>query len=143
MMRASVARAAGFAQVAAALLLCVVGVRFAVAGMLFAIEAREPALASAAGVQPAAPVAKPSAKPASGGAPSVASGSPLRVPLVVQSSDERAEVLVGGSSVGHTPYLGEVSCKAGERLKIDVLPRKGPPRSFEPRCAPGAIRLGP
>lgn len=141
MMRASVGRAAGFAQLGAAVLLSVVSVRFAVAGMLFAIEERTPTLASAAGV--GQPPPKPPAKPPEKGGPTVPSGTALRMPVVVNSPENRAEVLIGGSSVGHTPYLGEVSCKAGEPIKIDVLPKKGLPRSYERRCAPGGIQLGP
>lgn len=142
MIRQGVARASGWAQVAAALLLAAVGVRFAVSGMLFAIGERAPKLGETApsALPTASSAPAPPPKPTG---PTATLGAPLRLSLVVTAEQERSEVLVDGVQVGQTPYLGEVSCKAGELVRIQLLPPKGPPSSFERRCAPGTLRIGP
>ena len=53
---------------------------------------------------------------------SVPKGAPLRLMLSVLAGPERSEVFVNGSPLGLTPYLGDLSCKQGEPLRIEVVP---------------------
>jgi len=142
MIRQSVGRAASWAQLCAALLLAVAGARFGVAGLLFAVRAQAPELSSATSPAPPAPASAIAPVPPPTG-PTVKVGAALRVPIVVNAKQERSEVRVDGVRVGHSPYVGEVSCKAGEQVKIDVLPPQGVPLSFERRCAPGTLHIDP
>jgi hypothetical protein len=50
------------------------------------------------------------------------SGAPLRLMLSVVAGPERSEVFVNGSRLGLSPYLGDYTCKAGEPLRIEVVP---------------------
>jgi hypothetical protein len=52
-------------------------------------------------------------------------GAPLRLMLSVNAGPERSDVYVNGSRIGQSPYLGDYSCKQGERLRIEVVPPKG------------------
>ena len=49
-------------------------------------------------------------------------GAPLRLMLSVVAGPERSEVYVNGSRLGLSPYLGDYTCKAGEQLRIEVVP---------------------
>ena len=49
-------------------------------------------------------------------------GPPLRLMLSVVAGPERSEVYVNGSRLGLSPYLGDYTCKAGEQLRIEVVP---------------------
>ena len=75
-----------------------------------------------------APGAVPSAAPARAQhvpAPernTAVSGAPLRLMLSVVAGPERSEVYVNGSRLGLSPYLGDYTCKAGEPLRIEVVP---------------------
>jgi hypothetical protein len=145
MIRQMVINGAGVAQLIAAGLLALVGVRFGVSGVLFAVRAESPTLDSAAR-QPLPPPtataseAPPVAPPPPG--PVAKEGASLRLPLVVTAGPDRSELRVDGVRLGHTPYVGEVTCRAGETVKIDLLPPKGVPQSWERRCAPGTLRVG-
>jgi hypothetical protein len=57
--------------------------------------------------------------------PPVEYGPPLRLTLSVTVGPPRSEVYVNGSRLGDSPYLGDFSCKSGERLQIEVVPEKG------------------
>jgi hypothetical protein len=48
--------------------------------------------------------------------------APLRLMLSVVAGPERSEVYVNGSRLGLSPYLGDYTCKAGEPLRIEVVP---------------------
>jgi hypothetical protein len=52
--------------------------------------------------------------------------APLRLMLSVLAGPERSEVYVNGSRVGYSPYLGDLSCKSGEKLRIEIVPQKAP-----------------
>ena len=52
----------------------------------------------------------------------VPKGAPLRLMLSVVAGPERSEVFVNGSRLGMTPYLGDLSCKQGEPLRVEVVP---------------------
>jgi hypothetical protein len=71
-----------------------------------------------------------------------AGGEPLRVTLVVSVGPDRSEVLVNGSVVGQSPFVGDLSCKRGEELRIDLLPKRGLPSRFTRACTEGTVRVG-
>jgi hypothetical protein len=87
----------------------------------------EPPHSVASDSAPPPPVAPPSAPPAS--------GKNVRISLVVDSTAPRAEVFVGGSKVGNAPFVGEVTCRAGGSIKVDVIPGQLAPRSYERACS--------
>lgn len=144
MIRDAVIRASGIAQVVAAGLLAVMGVRFGVTGVLFAMRERAPTLDGAAAPPPprsASPTATTAPVPTPAGT-QVKSGAALRVSLVVTGGPDRSELRVDGVKVGSTPYVGEVTCKAGENVRLELLPPKGLPIAHERKCLPGTIRVG-
>ena len=51
---------------------------------------------------------------------------PVRLMLSVLAGPERSEVYVNGSRVGYSPYLRDLSCKSGEKLRIEIVPRRAP-----------------
>lgn len=74
---------------------------------------------------PPAPVALPSEPVRAALGPpekTVPKGAPLRLMLSVVAGPERSEVFVNGSRLGMTPYLGDLSCKQGEPLRVEVVP---------------------
>lgn len=143
MIRGAVIRASGVAQLVAAGTLALVGARFGTAGVLFAVRERAPTLDSAtAPAPPPPPPLSASAAPPRPAGSVVKSGTTLRLPLVVTAGPDRSELRVDGVKVGNTPYVGEITCRAGERIKLDILPPKGNPTTFEKSCVPGTLRLG-
>jgi len=79
----------------------------------------QPVVASPApALEPALPVRAPLGPPPK----TVPKGAPLRLMLSVLAGPERSEVFVNGSPLGLTPYLGDLSCKQGEPLRIEVVP---------------------
>jgi hypothetical protein len=139
--RETVGRAADVSRFIASGMLALVAVRFAATGVAFAVEesAGSAAVASARPGQPPPVITKPStsvARPVVG--PSVKAGVSLRIPLMVTAGPDRSDVLVDGVNVGNSPFVGEVTCKAGERIQIQVVPAKGEPRKYERVCTPGA-----
>jgi hypothetical protein len=52
-----------------------------------------------------------------------AAGTPLRLTLSVMAGPERSEIYVNGARLGLSPYLGDFTCKQGEALRIEVVPR--------------------
>jgi hypothetical protein len=61
-------------------------------------------------------------------------GKPLRITLSVSSGSPRSEVYVNGSHVGNAPFLGDTSCKAGQMLRIEVVPAAGAPFTYQRVC---------
>jgi hypothetical protein len=144
-MRAAIARGAAMAQLAAALMLVVLAVRFSVSAVIRSVADENPGLrpaqsASATPPPPSVTTAKPKPAPAPE-VPQAVVGSSLRVPIVVSVGPDRSELYVNGVRVGHSPFVGEVSCKAGEKVKIELVPPRGSPQVYERRCAPGTLRV--
>jgi hypothetical protein len=48
---------------------------------------------------------------------------------------ERSEVFVNGRRLGYTPYLGDYTCKRGEKLNVEVLPEHDPLIERRAPCA--------
>jgi len=79
---------------------------------------------------PAEPVRAPLGPPPK----TLPKGAPLRLMLSVLAGPERSEVFVNGSRLGLTPYLGDLSCKQGEPLRIEVVPAHQPLISRSALC---------
>ncbi len=143
MIRAAIARAATVAQFSAAVLVFAASARFTVTAITDTVRDTAPDMVPSAikdrpvvTAQPPAP--RPVPKPRG---PVVKKGKSLRIPVVVSIGDDRSVVRINDTEVGHSPYVGEVSCKAGETVRIELVPKNGTKRQFLRECAPRAIRL--
>jgi hypothetical protein len=88
-------------------------------------QARRLPISEAVVVEPPAPApapAQPVRAPLGPPPKPVPKGAPLRLLLSVLAGPERSEVFVNGSRLGLTPYLGDLSCKQGEPLRVEVVP---------------------
>ncbi len=61
--------------------------------------------------------------------------------LSVKHGTQRSEVYVNGELVGSTPFAGDLSCRQGEPVNIEIVPRKGPAIVRTPVCHSGAIEV--
>lgn len=68
-------------------------------------------------------------------------GASVRLTLSISAGVNRSEVYINGSKRGNTPFLGDVSCKTGEPLKIQVMPEKGTILNFERTCRSGTMSI--
>lgn len=146
MIRQAVARTSTTVQLLAALLLAGVGLRFSITTITGAVESQdrrlqrteEPKAAPSAERAPrvAPPAPRPKQKP-----DVFVKGESARVTLSVTAGQERSEVFVNGVFKGRSPYVGDLSCKVGEKLKIELIPPKGQVEKIERKCIPGNIRI--
>ena len=155
MIRRAIQTAALQAQLFAAVLLVLVAGRFAVSALTAAIRDHAPALPALDQTpRSSSPAARLRARSdalldlaASGGddaGPAKdAAGEPLRVPLLVGGETPRSEVYVNGTLVGNSPFIGEVSCRAGEILRIAIVPPAGVPSEHRRQCVQGELRVEP
>jgi hypothetical protein len=141
-------RSAVVSRFVAVLLVTAVSVRFAIGGLERALGVSRanfvvkplPHPAAALGAAPATP--RVSASPSSardgprkpGEGPAGGAGQPLSIALGITAGPPRSEVYVNGRLVGHTPFLGDTSCKSGLPLRVDVVPEKGVPLSYVREC---------
>jgi len=68
-------------------------------------------------------------------------GEAVQVQLMVSVPPDRSEILVNGTLVGRSPFIGDVACRVGDKVKIDVIPERGMPVSVERLCVPEVIRV--
>lgn len=61
--------------------------------------------------------------------------------LSVKHGTQRSEVYVNGELVGSTPFAGDLSCRQGEPVNIEIVPRRGPAIVRTPICHSGAIEV--
>ena len=105
------------------------GLRLMTVAVAWAVEARDPEPAN----KPTAPPVVAARAQVTGHVAANASstpqlpeplptGEPLRVMLAVSAGAPRSEVYVNGSRLGLSPYLGDYTCKRGEKLKIEIVP---------------------
>ena len=132
MKRAVLEHARTVAQLLGGLLCAVLGLRVMVLAIGDAQASRVPAAAPASSV-PVPETAPAAVKTAPKRAQHVPAperghkgkpGDSLRLMLSVLAGPERSEVYVNGSRLGLTPYLGDLSCKQGEQLRIEVVPER-------------------
>ncbi|MCA9592643.1 MAG: hypothetical protein KC776_05005 [Myxococcales bacterium] len=140
MIRAAVGRAAAVAQLAAALMLLVLAIRFGVSAVTKSVESKNPELGPASSAS-AAPTPVVTKRPPPASVPTVERGKSLRLPMVISIGPDRSELYVNGVRLGHTPFVGEVTCKAGEKIRIELVPPRGTPKSYERLCVPGTVRV--
>ncbi len=139
MIRAAIARASTVAQFSAAVLVFAASARFTVTAITDTVRDTAPDMVpSAIKDRPVVTAEPPAPKPRG---PIVKKGKPLRIPIVISIGDDRSVVRINDTEVGHSPYVGEVSCKAGKTIRIELVPKDGTKRQFLRECAPRAIRL--
>jgi hypothetical protein len=80
----------------------------------------------------AAPPPPIPAEPPSGGAP-------LSLILSVIVGPQQSDVFVNGRRVGMSPYVGDLSCKQGENLRIEVVPITEPLITRHAKCQGQAL----
>ncbi|MEO8180106.1 MAG: hypothetical protein ABI895_14825 [Deltaproteobacteria bacterium] len=128
MTRGTLERASKAAQLLGGVLCAALGLRLMTLAIGDAQARRAPAAtapeppAAAAPAQPSRVSARSRRVPA----PERASGesSSLRLTLSVVTGPERSEVYVNGSRLGLSPYVGDYTCKQGEKLRIEVVPAR-------------------
>ena len=141
--RALVQKLAHAGRIGAAALVALAVGRFAVAAVETAIaEDQKPPTAStppptapSSSGRARAPVAPP------GSAPPSNPGAPVKAQLLVNVGSERSEVFVDGAKVGSSPFVGTISCRAGDKLAIEVVITKGVVHAYERVCEAGTIRV--
>lgn len=124
-----------FARFVLAALVLTMAIRFAV--VAFSASGAPPAAAGSgiAAAPPGAPGERP-APVASGPA-----GQPIRVRISVLTGPDRADVYIDGTQRGQVPYLGDLSCLAGENVVVEIVPKKGKKLRFDRPCESGTIRV--
>ena len=65
----------------------------------------------------------------------------IRPQLLVDVGPARSEVYVGGIRVGHTPYIGEIVCREGDVVKVEVNPPNAVPTAFSGRCEGATLHV--
>ena len=74
--------------------------------------------------------------------PGTSSAQALIYPqLYVNAGPPRSAVFVNGVRVGQTPFIGEVGCRTGDLVKVDVDPPSGAPLRFSGRCAGSTLSV--
>jgi len=68
-------------------------------------------------------------------------GRSFRISLVVSAGPPRSEVYVNGQLVGHTPFLGDMACKAALPIRIEIVPEQGAPLTYLRECRGGTIEI--
>lgn len=143
--RASIVHAASGARLAAALLVALAATRLAVVAILDAVHAQGPELpVTRAGSPPSAsaPSAAPSSRAARAQRTAAPPGKPAQMNLVVTLGG-RAEIYVDRYLVGKSPYIGDISCKVGSPVTIQIVFVKGAPRVAKYTCRDhGTIEIG-
>lgn len=139
---AALERARASAALVAGLLSAAIGLRFvghaAVRGVVVPVPGPRPEQFARPNAASAPPVVSP---PAISASATVPLGAPVRVTLVVTAGPERSEVFVNRASVGHAPFMGDVTCRAGDRLRVELMPPSGAPRTYDRMCMPGTLRI--
>lgn len=119
--------------------------RFGAAGFRVALNAATPTPAPTR-TEPRLPRPVRSERPPSPPEPSASAaatevGQPVILTLAITAGPPRSEVYVNGRHVGDSPFFGDISCKSGQPLKVEIVPRKGELISVERRCRTGMMRL--
>ncbi len=136
-------KAAHAGRIGAAALVALTAGRFAFTAVETALaEDQKPPTAS--GPAPAASNSSGRARPP-GTSPASAApappGAPIQVQLLVNVGTERSEVFVDGTKVGSSPFVGTISCRAGDKLDVEVVITKGVVHAYERTCEAGMIRV--
>lgn len=63
--------------------------------------------------------------------------------IIVDFGPPRSEVFIQGRRVGNTPYAGQVACRDGDKIKVDVVPGAGLPITKLMLCPDSGAALAP
>lgn len=118
---------------------CVLTAALRVAIVSFGATPPAPAGSASASAPPALSAVIPVI--ASGSAPPAPRGKAVRVRFSITAGPDRSDVYVDGSKLGQVPYLGDSSCRAGEPVSIEIVPKTGNKLKFERTCELGTIRV--
>jgi hypothetical protein len=89
----------------------------------------------AASQSPSGPAAPPTpSPPLAGAAADPLAGQLIAVVLHVSDGQRRSEVFLDGAPLGHTTYVGDVSCRRGTDVTIRIQPKRGSPIERVRRC---------
>jgi hypothetical protein len=47
---------------------------------------------------------------------------------------DQSDIFIDDMRVGKTPYMGDVQCELGGRVRVKLVPPKGAPLEFERSC---------
>lgn len=141
-------RSAASAKVVAVLLASAVSTRFAIASVQHALAVSQGNFVESptphASAAPRAPGSAPQPERLRAGGPpppTASAGQPRSVTLGVSAGPPRSDVYVNAQKVGQTPFLGSTSCKTGQRIRIEIVPPKGPPLVYFRDCVGGALEV--
>jgi len=69
-------------------------------------------------------------------------GAVITTQIVVESAGPgRATVYVDGTAVGQAPYIGDVTCRVGEAVRVELVGSGGERRTHEVPCRDDVLRL--
>lgn len=54
-------------------------------------------------------------------------GKIVRVTAMITLPPDQTEIFIDDARVGRTPYMGDVECEAGKRVRVKLVPPKGAP----------------
>jgi len=54
--------------------------------------------------------------------------------ILIDLGPARSEVYVDGRRVGQTPFLGQVKCRPGREISVQVIPERGLPLGEKRVC---------
>jgi hypothetical protein len=60
------------------------------------------------------------------------------VTVAITAGPPRSDAYVKGHRLGSTPFVGDLDCSPGEKVKIEIVPPKGMPLEYTRVCRPGA-----
>lgn len=134
MMLARVSRARRAAQQVLGALVLVAAGRFAYTS--FDRWSAQRGAGQASTPQPAsADTTRPAPSPAAAGAGADKPlGELIAVVLSVSDGERRSQVFLDGTPLGHTTYVGDVSCRRGSDVTIRIQPKRGSPIERVRRC---------
>lgn len=133
-------------ELVAAALLAAGTLRLMTVAVAWSAEQRAPerTSASAAEPRPTPRVAPPAAPRVPEPAPSAAKpsgGEPLRLMVAVVAGPARSDVYMNGSRIGSSPYVGDIACKRGEKLRFEIVPATGPVLERQALCEGKTLRI--
>ncbi len=69
-------------------------------------------------------------------------GATITTQIIVEGAGpRRATVQVDGAAVGQTPYIGDVTCRVGEPVRVEIVGSGGERRAYEVPCRDDVLRL--
>src|SRR5690606_37722652 len=69
-----------------------------------------------------------------------ANARPIPRQIFVDFGPSRSEVFINGRNLGRTPFVGQVVCRTGEEIRIDVVPPEGLPQRRVGICQGTSLR---